>query len=224
MASLGVRTLDELIGRVDLLGADEAIEHWKARGVDLTHLLHRPPSCPRARRAAASSRRRRCSTTRWTGSSSSRRAPGARGAASRVALEPPVRNVNRCVGGILSSRDRRARTAPTGLPEDTIEVDLHRLGRPVFGGWLAPGVTFTLHGDANDYAGKGLSGGVLAVRAARGRRRSSPRRTSSSATPCSTARRAGARSSAAWPASASRCATRAPARSSRASATTAAST
>ena len=57
MASLGIRTVDELIGRSDLLVADEAIDHWKARGVDLTHILHRP-SCPRARRCAASSRRR----------------------------------------------------------------------------------------------------------------------------------------------------------------------
>ena len=68
MASLGIRTLDELIGRTDLLEADAAIEHWKARGVDLTHILAPPASCRRARRAAASSRRRRCSTTLSTGS------------------------------------------------------------------------------------------------------------------------------------------------------------
>jgi len=73
-----------------------------------------------------------------------------------------VRNVNRCVGGILSSHIAAARGAE-GLPEDTIRVRLRGSAGQSFGGWLAPGVTFTLHGDANDYTGKGLSGGVVAV-------------------------------------------------------------
>jgi glutamate synthase (NADPH/NADH) large chain/glutamate synthase (ferredoxin) len=73
-----------------------------------------------------------------------------------------VRNVNRCVGGILSSEIAAARGAE-GLPEDSISVQLRGSAGQSFGGWLAPGVTFTLHGDANDYTGKGLSGGILAV-------------------------------------------------------------
>ncbi|MDQ3769922.1 MAG: glutamate synthase large subunit, partial [Actinomycetota bacterium] len=160
MASLGVRSVDELIGRTDLLEADEAIEHWKARGVDLSHVLASPP-------LPADAPRRR---TRgpvpvlddhldWTlieqaGPALERREP--------VEIETRVRNVHRCVGGVLSSYIAAAHGAD-GLPEDTIRVTLHGSAGQSFGGWLAPGVSFTLHGDANDYTGKGLSGGTLAV-------------------------------------------------------------
>jgi glutamate synthase (NADPH/NADH) large chain/glutamate synthase (ferredoxin) len=80
-----------------------------------------------------------------------------------VKLEMPIRNRNRCVGGILSSHIAQVHGAG-GLPEDSIVVDFEGSAGQSFGGWLAPGVRFTLHGDANDYAGKGLSGGVIAVR------------------------------------------------------------
>jgi glutamate synthase (NADPH/NADH) large chain/glutamate synthase (ferredoxin) len=80
----------------------------------------------------------------------------------RVQIEREIRNVNRCVGGILSSEIAAARGAD-GLPEDSISVHFRGSAGQSFGGWLAPGVSFTLHGDANDYTGKGLSGGVLAV-------------------------------------------------------------
>ena len=115
---------------------------------------------------------------------------------------------------------RRRRACRRG----TIRFTLRGSAGQSFGAWLAPGVELSLFGDANDYTGKGLSGGVLSVRPPEDATRSRPRRTSSSATPCSTARRPAARSSAGSRASASRCATPAPARSSRASATTAAST
>ncbi len=121
-----------------------------------------PASCPRARRAGASSRPRRCSTTTSTGSSCA--APSSRcPTSSRSRSTSPVRNVNRCVGGVLELADRQGRTAPTGCPRDTIQVNLTGSAGQSFGGWLAPGVSFTLHGDANDYTGKGLSGGTLAV-------------------------------------------------------------
>jgi glutamate synthase (NADPH/NADH) large chain/glutamate synthase (ferredoxin) len=81
----------------------------------------------------------------------------------RVILRMPIRNVNRCVGGILSSHIARAHGA-RGLDTDSIQVTFEGSAGQSFGGWLAPGVTFTLYGDANDYTGKGLSGGVLAVR------------------------------------------------------------
>jgi glutamate synthase (NADPH/NADH) large chain/glutamate synthase (ferredoxin) len=83
--------------------------------------------------------------------------------AGRISLALPIRNRNRCVGGILSSHIAR-RHGAEGLPEDSITVDFEGSAGQSFGGWLAPGVTFTLRGDAQDYAGKGLSGGVLAVR------------------------------------------------------------
>ena len=73
-----------------------------------------------------------------------------------------IRNVHRCVGGVLSS-NVASRYGQAGLPADTIRVDLHGSAGQSFGGWLANGVTFVLHGDANDYAGKGLSGGTIAV-------------------------------------------------------------
>ena len=97
-------------------------------------------------------------------------------AASRSRSTTPVRNVNRCVGGILSSHIAELHGAE-GLPEDTIQVELDGSAGQSFGGWLAPGVTFTLHGDANDYTGKGLSGGVARRHAARRRRPTAPRRT-----------------------------------------------
>src|SRR5581483_3270067 len=84
-------------------------------------------------------------------------------AGEQIRIELPIRNRNRCVGGILSSRIARERGAE-GLPAGTVEVDFEGSAGQSFGGWLAPGVTFTLRGDANDYAGKGLSGGTIAVR------------------------------------------------------------
>jgi len=88
---------------------------------------------------------------------------GAAGATRSVRLEMEIRNRNRCVGGILSSHIAR-RYGATGLPEDSIVADFEGSAGQSFGGWLAPGVTFSLRGDAQDYVGKGLSGGVLAVR------------------------------------------------------------
>ena len=80
---------------------------------------------------------------------------------AHVSISTKVRNVNRTVGGILSSHIARVRAQ--GLPADTIEVELSGSAGQSFGGWLAPGVSFRLHGDANDYTGKGLSGGTLTV-------------------------------------------------------------
>jgi glutamate synthase (NADPH/NADH) large chain/glutamate synthase (ferredoxin) len=81
---------------------------------------------------------------------------------ARVDLEVSIRNVNRCVGGLLSSEIARLHGAP-GLPDDAIKVTFRGSAGQSFGGWLAPGVSFELHGDANDYTCKGLSGGVVAV-------------------------------------------------------------
>jgi glutamate synthase domain-containing protein 2/glutamate synthase domain-containing protein 1/glutamate synthase domain-containing protein 3 len=187
LASLGLRTLDEAIGRVDLLGAETAIEHWKARGVDLTHILaHIELPDGAARRRVKPPPSVLDDALDWELVECARaivdapelaangRADGAAGVAvqaiardgsrhARVELEFAIRNVNRCVGGILSSHIARAHGAE-GLPPDSIVVRFKGSAGQSFGGWLAPGVTFELEGDTNDYTGKGLSGGVVSVR------------------------------------------------------------
>src|SRR3954454_24566096 len=162
MASLGVRTMDELIGRTDLLEMDDAIEHWKARGIDLSALLAVPSSVPydAPRRRVEAPPAVLDNHLDWDLLEEARATID--GTSGPVRIERKVRNVNRCVGGILSSEIAAARGAD-GLPEDSIQVELRGSAGQSFGGWLAPGVTFTLYGDANDYTGKGLSGGVLAV-------------------------------------------------------------
>jgi glutamate synthase domain-containing protein 3 len=161
MAGLGVRTFDELIGRTDLLETDDAIEHWKARGVDLTNVLTMPD-------VGADAPRHRTRPPEpvlddaldWE---LIREAQPAIQRGERVQIATAVRNVNRTVGGLLSSELAR-RYGPDGLPEGTIDVALTGSAGQSFGAWLMPGVTFTLAGETNDYAGKGLSGGVLTVR------------------------------------------------------------
>ncbi len=161
LASLGMRSLDEAIGRVDILEAGPAIDHWKARGVDLTHILTHvelPDGEPRRRVQPPPPVLEDALDWQLV-----ERAGPAIERGERVSVQLPIRNVNRCVGGILSSHIARAHGAE-GLPADSIVVDFEGSAGQSFGGWLAPGVGFTLHGDANDYAGKGLSGGVIAVR------------------------------------------------------------
>ena len=149
-----------MIGRTELLRVDSAIDHWKARGVDLTDVLHQPEL------PAGAPRHRVKGPPEVLGDHLDwellRGADLAVRDKQPVALEVGVRNVNRCVGGILSSRIAQ-RHGAEGLPADTIKVRFDGSAGQTFGGWLAPGVSFELHGDANDYTGKGLSGGTLAV-------------------------------------------------------------
>ena len=162
MASLGIRTMDELIGRTDLLVADDAVDHWKARGVDLAHVLRHidlPDGTPRRR--VRDQEPVLDDALDWQIIEAARPVIES-GGERTVALELDVRNVNRCVGGLLSAEIAR-RHGIAGLPDDSIEVTFCGSAGQSFGGWLASGVSFTLHGDTNDYAGKGLSGGVLAV-------------------------------------------------------------
>jgi glutamate synthase (NADPH/NADH) large chain/glutamate synthase (ferredoxin) len=160
MASLGIRSMDELIGRSDLLVQDEAIAHWKARGVDLTNILAKP----KLPEGAPLHRVRPQEPVLddaldWDLVEASKAAIEE---CTAVELERGIRNVHRCVGGILSSHIAK-RHGEEGLPDGTIKVRFRGSAGQSFGGWLAPGVDFTLHGDANDYTGKGLSGGTLAI-------------------------------------------------------------
>jgi glutamate synthase (NADPH/NADH) large chain/glutamate synthase (ferredoxin) len=162
MASLGIAKMEDLIGRVDLLEADEAIDHWKARGIDLTHLLTFP------RDVDASKPRHRTQAPPPVLDDAldhvllERARPVVEGGDTHVDIDVTVRNVNRCVGGMLSSRIAEIH-GRDGLPAGAIDVTFTGSAGQSFGGWLAPGVTFTLHGDANDYTGKGLSGGTVVV-------------------------------------------------------------
>ena len=144
MARLGVRTFDELVGRVDLLEADEALSLWRSRGVDLSSILRAPEGAPLRRTRAQESP-----------------LPGAFDwrLIDLVEGEFSVRNVDRTVGGLLSSH-----VTKVGLPPGGVRFTLNGSAGQSFGAWLAPGIELTLKGDANDYAGKGLSGGVIAVR------------------------------------------------------------
>jgi len=149
MASLGIRRFEELVGRVDLLEPDEALEHWKLRGIDLTHLLRAPdvPEGTPLRRTEAQVSPL-ADALDW-------QLIDALGSSKR---RFEVRNVHRTVGGLLSSHVTR-RGISAGA-----HFELHGSAGQSFGAWLAPNLELTLVGDANDYVGKGLSGGVLAVR------------------------------------------------------------
>jgi glutamate synthase domain-containing protein 2/glutamate synthase domain-containing protein 1/glutamate synthase domain-containing protein 3 len=160
MASLGVRRFEELIGRTDLLRVDDALAHWKARGVDLSGLLAPVEGGPRHHVRA----QRRVLDDALDHALIEAARPALEGGGP-VRLRLAVRNVNRCVGGLLSSEIAR-RHGPEGLPGGSIVVDLEGSAGQSFGAWLAPGVELTLRGEANDYVGKGLSGGLVAVRPA----------------------------------------------------------
>jgi glutamate synthase (NADPH/NADH) large chain/glutamate synthase (ferredoxin) len=160
MAQLGVRTYAELIGHTELLEADDAIDHWKERGVDLTHVLAKPdvPEDTPLRRMQPQESPL-VNALDWTLIEAAKEAIDHRRA---VTGEFAVRNVNRTVGGLLSSAVTEVHGAD-GLAPETIRFSLRGSAGQSFGAWLAPGVELTLVGDANDYTGKGLSGGVLAV-------------------------------------------------------------
>ncbi len=161
MAQLGVRSWDELVGRVDLLEADEAIEHWRRKGIDLSNIL-RQPDVP----AGTPLRRVEPQESPLGDNLDWSLIEGAADALERgnaVRIDGMIRNVHRTVGGLLSHHVTKAH-GRAGLPEGTIGIGLRGSAGQSFGAWLAPGVELTLHGEANDYTGKGLSGGVLTVR------------------------------------------------------------
>ena len=161
LASLGLRKLDELVGRVDLLERTRAIEHWKAAGLDLSSLLAYPVLAPGTpRRRVRDQEPVLFDALDWE---LIERSEGAIERGEQVELERPVLNTNRCVGGLLSGTIAR-RHGADGLDEDSIRVQFVGAAGQSFGAWLAPGVSFTLDGVANDYTGKGLSGGILVVR------------------------------------------------------------
>jgi len=160
MASLGFRTMDEMIGRVDMLEMKPAIEHWKARGLDYSAILHNPEVPARvARRCVQKQDHGLQQALDYQLIASAREALENR---TPIEISLPIRNVHRTVGAMLSG-DIARRYGSDGLPDDTIQCRFTGSAGQSFGAFLARGVTLTLEGDANDYVGKGLSGGRIVI-------------------------------------------------------------
>jgi glutamate synthase domain-containing protein 2/glutamate synthase domain-containing protein 1/glutamate synthase domain-containing protein 3 len=162
MARLGLRSVNELIGRTELLEPSEPIDHWKAQGIDLGPLLAVPenvgPHTPRHQT-------RRPDPVLYDSIDVDllQRCRPAIEEGRPLRLEHRIENKNRAVGGLLSGEIARVH-GEEGLPDGSIEVRLEGSAGQSFGAWLARGVELELEGDANDYCGKGLSGGTIVVR------------------------------------------------------------
>jgi glutamate synthase domain-containing protein 3 len=161
MAELGFRRFQDMIGRVDRLDMVRAIEHWKAKGVDLSRILH--SVAPKPGVAIHNCERQQHHLDKALDNELIAAAQAALDAREPVRIECPIRNVHRTVGAMLSGEVAR-RYGHAGLPQDTIWASFHGNAGQSFGAFLARGVTLELFGDANDYVGKGLSGGRLIVR------------------------------------------------------------
>jgi glutamate synthase domain-containing protein 2/glutamate synthase domain-containing protein 1/glutamate synthase domain-containing protein 3 len=160
MARMGFRTFDEMVGRVDLLDTRAANDHWKAKDIDLSAILYYPEMPSRIAR--------RCVQAQDHGLSEAldyKLIDHARDSIENgtpIEIKLPIRNVHRTVGAMLSGEIAR-RHGSAGLPDDTIRFQFSGSAGQSFGAFLARGVTLELEGDANDYVGKGLSGGRLIV-------------------------------------------------------------
>ena len=160
MAEIGFRTLDEMIGRSDRLDFRAAVDHWKARGLDLSSILHQPD--------VPATVGRRCVQAQDHGLDKAldneliRRSEDALAHGRAVEFSLPIRNVNRTVGTMLGSELTRRRGA-AGLPDDTIRIHFTGSAGQSFGAFVPRGISMSIEGDANDYCGKGLSGGRLAI-------------------------------------------------------------
>ncbi|MEI7958223.1 MAG: glutamate synthase-related protein, partial [Verrucomicrobiota bacterium] len=159
MAQLGFRTLNEMVGRTDLLEAKQAIAHWKAKGVDLSAILYQPQAGPEIGRY--------CQMAQDHGIDKSLDVTvlldlckPALERGEKVKATLPIRNVNRVTGTILGNEITK-RYGAAGLPEDTVHLHFKGSAGQSFGAFVPKGVTLELEGDTNDYIGKGLSGGKI---------------------------------------------------------------
>jgi glutamate synthase (ferredoxin) len=161
MARLGFRTLNEMIGRTDKLVPWKAIEHWKAKGLDLTPILHQPEVGPEVGRYRQIDQdhglEKSLDMTKLLDLCKPAIERG-----EKVRAELPIRNVHRVVGTITGSEVTK-KWGPGGLPDDTIHVKFNGSAGQSFGAFMPKGMTLELEGDANDYFGKGLSGGRIII-------------------------------------------------------------
>jgi glutamate synthase (ferredoxin) len=159
MAKLGFRTLNEMIGRTDRLEPSKAVEHWKAAGLDFSNILYQPPVGPEVARYRQIDQDHGLEKSLDVTTLLDLCKPAIeRG--EKVRADLPIRNVHRVVGTITGSELTRKR-GPDGLPEDTIHLKFTGSAGQSFGAFMPRGMTLELEGDANDYLGKGLSGGKI---------------------------------------------------------------
>jgi len=160
MAQMGFRSFNEMIGRSDMLDMRKSISHWKASELDFSRILHRPSAAPGV--AVYSCEQQDHGLDRALDHELIRLARPALESRTPVHIDMPVKNINRTVGAMLSGEVAR-RYGHAGLAEDTIVIHARGTAGQSFGAWLAHGITLELKGDANDYVGKGLSGGRIAI-------------------------------------------------------------
>ena len=160
MAELGFRTINEMIGRREALDIRAAVDHWKAHGVDVTRLL--APVKPAEGVAVYNCETQDHGLEKALDHQLIKDAQGAIDGGDPVRLEYPIKNINRTVGAMMSG-EIALKHGHAGLPEDSIHVKFTGNAGQSFGAWLSKGVSFELAGDANDYVGKGLSGGRIAI-------------------------------------------------------------
>jgi len=160
MAELGFRTLDEMIGRSDLLNFNKAIAHWKAKGLDLSSIFYKPTMGPDVAIRRISNQDHGLEKVLDNKLIAQSKAALEKG--EKVSITSPILNVDRTVGTMLGSELTR-KYGSAGLPEDTIHIKFDGSAGQSFGAFVPKGMTLELEGDANDYTGKGLSGGKLIV-------------------------------------------------------------
>jgi glutamate synthase (NADPH/NADH) large chain len=160
MAGLGFRTIDEMVGRADVLSVNEAIGHWKTRGIDFTKVFALPPADDTTPRRCL--RKQEHDLSLALDGELIEQARDAIDHRKPANLFASIRNCNRTVGASLSAEVSK-RYGASGLPADTIRCKFSGSAGQSFGAFLANGISFELEGDANDYVGKGLSGGRIVV-------------------------------------------------------------
>ncbi|WP_416898775.1 MAG: glutamate synthase large subunit [Minwuia sp.] len=160
MAAMGIAKFDQMIGRTDLLDKKRAIDHWKAQGLDFSRLFFKPAVA--ANTPVHNSERQEHDVYEITDRKLIELAEPALERGEAVQFDRPIKNTDRTTGAMLSGRVAR-KYGHAGLPEDTINFRFTGTAGQSFGAFLARGVSFELKGDANDYVGKGLSGGRIAI-------------------------------------------------------------
>jgi glutamate synthase (NADPH/NADH) large chain len=161
MAQMGIRKLDDLIGRTDLLDMQHGVEHWKAKGLDFSKIFHMPATGGDVARSHCETQDHNLGPALDHQLIAKAKPALERG--EKVAFDMPVRNANRTVGTMLSNQVA-IRYGHAGLPDDTIHIRLSGIAGQSFGAFLARGITLELSGEANDYVGKGLCGGKIIVK------------------------------------------------------------